>query len=173
MLSIVILSTSKRALICDCEVWKTNLGGREILCQVYGSQIIIFLEIIGIGHKASTNLQGSIVYLKLDFSHKIWLQVMFSIHNFCFKPNPICCIGIDHQKVIKLMYKGLKSIPEQSAPLTNIRWHHKDMNTWNQNFAQNSSNFNSVGNVSYLRSKQANARHLQWPSSKKDCFRSN
>jgi hypothetical protein len=47
------------------------LGGGEILCQVYGSQIYLFLEIIGIGNKANTNPQGSILYLKLDFSHEI------------------------------------------------------------------------------------------------------
>jgi len=35
------------------------------------------------------------------------------------------------EDLIKLTYKGLKSIPEQSAPLTNIRWHKKDMNTIN------------------------------------------
>jgi hypothetical protein len=28
-----------------------------------------------------------------------WLQVTSSIRVFCFKPNPICCTGIDHQKV--------------------------------------------------------------------------
>jgi len=50
---------------------KNQLGGGEILCQVYGSQIIIFLKIIGIGYKANTNLQGSSLYLKLDFRHKI------------------------------------------------------------------------------------------------------
>jgi len=66
------------------------------------AKFIISLEIIGIGYKANTNLQGSILYLKLDFNHKIRFQVMFSIHFFCFKPNPICCTGINHQKVTKL-----------------------------------------------------------------------
>jgi hypothetical protein len=74
------------------------------------------------------------------------------------------------EDLIKLMYKGLKSIPEQSAPLTNIRRHQKDMNTGNRNFAQNSSNFNQVGGASYLRSRQANARRLRWPSSEKKSF---
>jgi hypothetical protein len=64
------------------------------------------------------------------------------------------------EDLIKLTYKGFKSIPEQSAPLTNIRRHQKDMNTRNQNFAQNSSNFNQVGGASYLRSRQVNARAL-------------
>jgi len=61
--------------------------------------MILFLEIIGVGYKANTNPQGSILYLKLGFSHEIQLQVTSSIHVFCFKPNPICCTGIDHQKV--------------------------------------------------------------------------
>jgi hypothetical protein len=118
------------------------LGGGEILCQVYGSQFYFILEIIGIGNKASTNPQGSILYLKSDFSHKIRFQVLSLVHIFCFKLNPICCTGIYHQKVTKLTYKGLKFIPDQNTPLINIRQHHKDMNTKNQNFAQNSSNFN-------------------------------
>ncbi len=59
------------------------------------------------------------------------------------------------EDLIKLMYKGLKSILEQSAPLTNTRRHQKDMNIGNQNFTQNSSNFNQVQGASYLRSRQA------------------
>ncbi len=33
--SITILSTLKKVSICDCEVWKTNLDGDEILYQIY------------------------------------------------------------------------------------------------------------------------------------------
>jgi large subunit ribosomal protein L6 len=57
-----------------------------------------FLEIIGVGYKANTNPQGSILYLKLHFNQEIQ-QVTSSVCVFCFKPNPICCTGIDHQKV--------------------------------------------------------------------------
>jgi len=62
---------------------------------------LFFLEIIGVGYKASTNPQGSILYLKLGFIHEIQLQVTSSVRVFCFNPNdnPICCTGIDHQKV--------------------------------------------------------------------------
>ncbi len=56
-------------------------------------------KIIGVGYKTSINPQGSILYLKVGFNHKIRLQVKSSIRVFCFKPNPICCTGIDHQKV--------------------------------------------------------------------------
>ncbi len=35
-----------------------------------------FFEITGVGYKANTNPQGFILYLKLGFSHEIWLQVM-------------------------------------------------------------------------------------------------
>jgi ribosomal protein L6P/L9E len=38
------------------------------------AKLFCFLEIIGVGYKASTNPQGSILYLKLGFSHEIRLQ---------------------------------------------------------------------------------------------------
>nr|QIA60003.1 ribosomal protein L6 [Frullania orientalis] len=63
------------------------------------AKFFCFLEIIGVGYKASTNAQGSILYLKLGFSHEIRLQVTPSVRVFCLKPNLICCTGMDHQKV--------------------------------------------------------------------------
>jgi len=52
------------------------------------AKLFCFLEIIGVGYKASTNPQGSILYLKLGFSHEIRLQVTSSVRVFCFKcPN--------------------------------------------------------------------------------------
>jgi ribosomal protein L6P/L9E len=61
-------------------------------------KLFCFLEIIKVGYKTSINPQGSILYLKLGYNHEIQFQVTFSIHIFCFKPNPICCTIIDHQK---------------------------------------------------------------------------
>jgi len=74
------------------------------------AKLFCFLEIIGVGYKASTNPQGFILYLKLGFSHEIRLQVTSSVRVFCFKPNPICCTGIDHQKIIQFAasVKGCK-----------------------------------------------------------------
>ncbi len=63
------------------------------------AKLFCFLEIIGVGYKASTNPQGCILYLKLGFNNKVRLQVMFLVCVCCFKPNPICCTWIDHQKV--------------------------------------------------------------------------
>jgi large subunit ribosomal protein L6 len=63
------------------------------------AKFFCFLEIIGVGYKANTNAQGSILYLKLGFSHEIQLQVIPSVRVFCLKPNLICCTGMDHQKV--------------------------------------------------------------------------
>nr|YP_009674829.1 ribosomal protein L6 [Fossombronia foveolata]QDE12829.1 ribosomal protein L6 [Fossombronia foveolata]QIA59961.1 ribosomal protein L6 [Fossombronia cristula] len=63
------------------------------------AKFFCFLEIIGVGYKASTNAQGSISYLKLGFSHEIRLQVTPSVRVSCSKPNPIRCTGMDHQKV--------------------------------------------------------------------------
>ncbi len=67
------------------------------------AKLFCFLEIIGVGYKASTNLQGFILYLKLGFGHEIQLQVTSSVRVFCFKPNPICCTRIDHQKVTQFV----------------------------------------------------------------------
>jgi ribosomal protein L6P/L9E len=64
--------------------------------------LFCFLKIIGVGYKASTNPQSSILYLKLGFSHEIQHQVTTSVRIFCFKPNPNCCTGIDHQKVTQI-----------------------------------------------------------------------
>nr|YP_006073005.1 ribosomal protein L6 [Nitella hyalina]AEH42824.1 ribosomal protein L6 [Nitella hyalina] len=54
-----------------------------------------FLEIVGVGYKASTNPQSSILILKLGFSHDIKLQAPPSVRVFCLKPTLICCTGID------------------------------------------------------------------------------
>jgi large subunit ribosomal protein L6 len=76
------------------------------------AKLLLFLEIIGVGYKASTNPQGSILYLKFGYSHEIRLQVTSAVRVFCFKPNLICCTGIDHQKVTQFAtrlksYKGV------------------------------------------------------------------
>jgi hypothetical protein len=47
------------------------------------------LEIIRVGYKASTNPQGSTLYLKLGLNQKNWLQVISSVRIFCFKPNSL------------------------------------------------------------------------------------
>jgi hypothetical protein len=39
------------------------------------AKLFCFLEIIGVGYKASTNPQGFILYLKLGFNHEIRIQV--------------------------------------------------------------------------------------------------
>jgi large subunit ribosomal protein L6 len=91
------------------------------------AKLFSFLEIIRVGYKASTNLQGFILYLKLGFNHEVWLQVTFLVRVFYFKPNPICCIGINHQKITQFaasvkscklpkVYKG-KSIQYQNETL--------------------------------------------------------
>nr|UQV94685.1 ribosomal protein L subunit 6 [Haplopteris ensiformis] len=61
------------------------------------AQFVRFLQTIG--YKVSTNPQGSVLDLKLGFSHEIRLRVTPSVRVFCLKHNIICCTGTDPRKV--------------------------------------------------------------------------
>ncbi|KAG0451587.1 hypothetical protein HPP92_015693 [Vanilla planifolia] len=58
-----------------------------------------FLKIVGVGFKARTESQGRQLFLKLGYSHEVELDVPPAVRAFCFKPNIICCTGIDKQRV--------------------------------------------------------------------------
>jgi len=53
---------------------------------------VCFLEIIGVGYKATTDEQGHLC-LKLGFSHDVLLKVPPGVRVFCLKPTIICCTG--------------------------------------------------------------------------------
>jgi large subunit ribosomal protein L6 len=57
-----------------------------------GAHFVCFLEIIGVGYKATTDGQGHL-YLKLGFSHDVKLKVPPGVRVFCLKPTIICCTG--------------------------------------------------------------------------------
>jgi large subunit ribosomal protein L6 len=60
------------------------------------AKFVCFLEIIGVGYKASTNAHGTSLTLKLGFSHDITLKVPPSVRVFCpGRPTLICCTGSD------------------------------------------------------------------------------
>nr|QIA60170.1 ribosomal protein L6 [Haplomitrium mnioides]QIA60212.1 ribosomal protein L6 [Haplomitrium mnioides] len=63
------------------------------------AKFLCFLEIIGVGYKASTDAQGSIPPSKSGSSHEIRLQVTPPVRVFRLKPNPTRRTGMDHQKV--------------------------------------------------------------------------
>nr|YP_009674914.1 ribosomal protein L6 [Haplomitrium hookeri]QDE12956.1 ribosomal protein L6 [Haplomitrium hookeri] len=63
------------------------------------AKFLRFSEIVGVGYKASTNAQGSILSSKSGFSREIRLQVTPPVRVSCLKPNPIRRTGMDHRKV--------------------------------------------------------------------------
>lgn len=58
-----------------------------------------FLKIVGVGFKARAEAEGRLLYLKLGYSHEVELTVPPAVRVFCFKPNIVCCTGIDLQRV--------------------------------------------------------------------------
>ncbi|THG17444.1 hypothetical protein TEA_006834 [Camellia sinensis var. sinensis] len=58
-----------------------------------------FLKIVGVGFKARAESEGRLLYLKLGYSHEVELTVPPAVRVFCFKPNIVCCTGIDKQRV--------------------------------------------------------------------------
>ncbi|CAN4080063.1 unnamed protein product [Withania somnifera] len=58
-----------------------------------------FLKIVGVGFKARAESEGRLLYLKLGYSHEIELTVPPAVRVFCFKPNVVCCTGIDKYRV--------------------------------------------------------------------------
>ncbi|KAL6001560.1 60S ribosomal protein L6 [Asimina triloba] len=58
-----------------------------------------FLKIVGVGFKARAEVEGRMLYLKLGYSHEVELTVPPAVRVFCFKPNIVCCTGIDKQRV--------------------------------------------------------------------------
>ncbi|KAJ4757230.1 50S ribosomal protein L6 [Rhynchospora pubera] len=58
-----------------------------------------FLRVVGVGFKARTESAGRQLFLKLGYSHEVELAVPPAVRVFCFKPNLICCTGIDKERV--------------------------------------------------------------------------
>ncbi|URD98430.1 60S ribosomal protein L6 [Musa troglodytarum] len=55
-----------------------------------------FLKIVGVGFKARTEVEGRQLFLKLGYSHEVEFSVPPAVRVFCFKPNIICCTGINN-----------------------------------------------------------------------------
>ncbi|KAK1644444.1 hypothetical protein QYE76_062249 [Lolium multiflorum] len=58
-----------------------------------------FLKLVGVGFKARTEREGRELFLKVGFSHEVQFTAPPAVRVYCFKPNLICCIGIDKQRV--------------------------------------------------------------------------
>ena len=63
------------------------------------AQFFRFLKIVGVGFKARVESEGRLLFLKLGYSHEVELTVPHAVRVFCFKPNIVCCTGIDKQMV--------------------------------------------------------------------------
>ncbi|KAL8137702.1 hypothetical protein V2J09_003703 [Rumex salicifolius] len=57
-----------------------------------------FLKIVGVGFKARAEAEGRTLFLKLGYSHEIELAAPPAVRVYCFKPNIICCTGIDKRR---------------------------------------------------------------------------
>ncbi|KAL2934416.1 60S ribosomal protein L6 mitochondrial [Bienertia sinuspersici] len=53
------------------------------------------LRLVGTGYKARAEADGRLLCLKLGYSHEVELPVPPAVRVFCFKPDIICCAGID------------------------------------------------------------------------------
>ncbi|BAH94363.1 large ribosomal subunit protein uL6m [Oryza sativa Japonica Group] len=58
-----------------------------------------FLKLVGVGFKARTEREGRELFLKLGYSHEVQFTAPPAVRVFCFKPNLICCTGIDKNRV--------------------------------------------------------------------------
>ncbi|OAY73993.1 60S ribosomal protein L6, mitochondrial [Ananas comosus] len=69
------------------------------LRSVPPAEFFRFLKIVAVGFKARTESEGRQLFLKLGYSHEVLFAVPPAVRVFCFKPNIICCTGIDKERV--------------------------------------------------------------------------
>uniref|UniRef100_A0A0E0LW40 Large ribosomal subunit protein uL6 alpha-beta domain-containing protein n=1 Tax=Oryza punctata TaxID=4537 RepID=A0A0E0LW40_ORYPU len=58
-----------------------------------------YLKLVGVGYKARTEREGRELFLKFGYSHEVQFTAPPAVRVFCFKPNLICCTGIDKNRV--------------------------------------------------------------------------
>ncbi|KQJ86504.1 uncharacterized protein LOC106866832 isoform X1 [Brachypodium distachyon] len=58
-----------------------------------------FLKLVGVGFKARTEREGRELFLKLGYSHEVQFTAPPAVRVFCFKPNILCCTGLDKDRV--------------------------------------------------------------------------
>eukprot|EP00252_Welwitschia_mirabilis_P027538 TRINITY_DN9470_c0_g1_i1.p1 TRINITY_DN9470_c0_g1~~TRINITY_DN9470_c0_g1_i1.p1 ORF type:complete len:103 (-),score=14.51 TRINITY_DN9470_c0_g1_i1:5-313(-) len=58
-----------------------------------------FLKLVGVGYKARAEEANRVLFLKLGFSHEVEVRAPDAVRVFCFKPNIICCAGLDKHRV--------------------------------------------------------------------------
>nr|YP_009755728.1 ribosomal protein L6 [Roya anglica]QIQ22967.1 ribosomal protein L6 [Roya anglica] len=83
---------------------------------------VCFLELIGVGYKASSDIDGISLTLKLGFSHDITLKAFPSTRVYCLKPTLICCAGTNYLKVTSFAAKIKKYKPPEIYKGKGIRY---------------------------------------------------
>ena len=83
---------------------------------------VCFLELVGVGYKASTDTQHSILTLKLGFSHDVILVIPPSVRVFCLRPTLICCVGTDLENVTQFAAKIKSTKPPEVYKGKGIRY---------------------------------------------------
>ncbi|KAE8819955.1 60S ribosomal protein L6, mitochondrial [Hordeum vulgare] len=63
------------------------------------SKFFRFLKLVGVGFKARTECEGRELFLKLGYSHEVQFTAPPAVRVFCFKPNIVCCTGLDKDRV--------------------------------------------------------------------------
>ncbi|KAI3825995.1 hypothetical protein L1987_00034 [Smallanthus sonchifolius] len=89
-----ILSRLRFRISFSCSCWISLFFSYQMEAQFFR-----FLKIVGVGFKARAESEGRLLFLKLGYSHEVELTVPPAVRVFCFKPNIVCCTGIDKQRV--------------------------------------------------------------------------
>ncbi|CAH1413182.1 unnamed protein product [Lactuca virosa] len=93
---VLILGSDKRM---DGMKGKIDLESKEDEKKTKIGDNFQFLKIVGVGFKARAESEGHLLFLKLGYSHEVELTVPPAVRVFFFKPNIVCCTGIDKEMV--------------------------------------------------------------------------
>lgn len=87
------------------------------------TKFVCFLELIGVGYKAITELGGKKLVLKIGYSHDIEVLTPPGIRVFCLgRSTLICCTGVDFQMVSQFAAKMKKLKPPEVYKGKGIRF---------------------------------------------------
>jgi large subunit ribosomal protein L6 len=91
------------------------------------AKYICYLEIVGIGYKASIPFKQKEegLILKLGLSHDVMIKIPPSIRVFCLKPTIICCISTNRLHVTQFgsLLRSIK--PPEPYKGKGIKYHHE------------------------------------------------
>ena len=86
------------------------------------AQYTCYLEIIGVGYRATAESNNTLLRLKLGLSHDVVFKAPKGVRVFCFKPTLVCCTGIDKQSLTQFVAKIRASKPPEIYKGKGIRF---------------------------------------------------